>query len=116
MTTVVDATVIGSGTNPPAQSCNAGQQVAGADTPDSRSFEMGKTSATFQFDYDTYSQQDRIQVYYQGSPIYDTGCVGKSDTVHLSFSGQSTVIQVVVTPNCAGGSGTSWNYTVHCPT
>lgn len=102
-------------TNPPAQSCNAGQQVAGADTPDSRSFEMGRTSATFQFDYDTYSQQDRIQVYYQGSPIYDTGCVGKADTVHPSYSGQSTVIQVVVTPNCAGGSGTQWNYTVHCP-
>ncbi|MDD5563312.1 MAG: CARDB domain-containing protein [Thermoanaerobaculaceae bacterium] len=103
-------------TNPPAQSCNAGQQVAGSDTPDSRSFEMGRTSATFQFDYETYSQQDRIQVYYEGNVIYDTGCVGKAGTVYPTYSGQSTVVQVVVTPNCAGGSGTSWNYTVHCPT
>jgi hypothetical protein len=26
------------------------------------------------------------------------------------------VVTVTVTPNCQGGSGTSWNYTLHCPT
>jgi hypothetical protein len=101
--------------NPPAQSCNAGQQVAGGDTPDSRSFEMGRTSATFQFDWNTYSQQDQIQVYYEGRSIYDTTCIGSANTQLISYSGTTTVIQVVVTPNCAGGSGTAWDYTVHCP-
>jgi hypothetical protein len=105
-----------SAVNPPAESCNAGQQVAGDDTPDSRYFEMGTTHGSFQFDYETYSQEDQIQVIYQGGVIFDTGCVGAHGTVYPSFNGQTTVIQVTVTPNCAGGTGTSWNYTVHCPT
>jgi hypothetical protein len=33
----------------------------------------------------------------------------------LSYSGGSTQVRVQVTANCAGGTGTSWNYTVHCP-
>jgi hypothetical protein len=107
----------GAQTNPPAQPCNAGQQVAGGDAADSRYFEMGRTSGTFTFDYQTYSQRDRIQVIYEGRTIFDTGCVGESRTgVSISFSGATTVVTVTVTPNCQGGSGTAWNYTLHCPT
>jgi hypothetical protein len=102
--------------NPATLSCNAGQQVAGGDTPDSRSFEMGRTSATFQFDYDTFSIPDQIQVVYEGRVIFDTSCVGASGTVYPSYSGSTSVIQVNVTPNCSGGtSGTAWQYQVHCP-
>jgi hypothetical protein len=103
--------------NPPALSCNAGTQVAGGDTPDSRFFEMGRTSATFRFDYETYSQEDQIQILYQGGVIFDSTCIGTNGTVtaHPSFSGSSSVIQVNVTPNCRGGSGTAWNYQVYCP-
>ena len=101
--------------NPPALSCNAGQQIQGGDTPDSRFFEMGHTSATFRFDYNTYSVEDRIQILYQGKVIFDTGCVGESKTVQVSYSGSSSVIQVNVTPNCAGGTSTVWDYQVYCP-
>jgi hypothetical protein len=104
--------------NPPALSCNAGQQVAGGDTPDSRFFEMGRTSATFRFDYDTQSIPDRIQILYQGAVIFDSTCLGTNGTItaHPSFSGSSSLIQVNVTPNCSGGtSGTAWSYQVYCP-
>lgn len=90
-------------------------QVAGGDTADSRFVEMGKSAATFQFDFETFSQQDRVIVTYQGSTLFDTGCVGANGSRQLSYSGTATRVNVQVIPNCAGGTGTSWNYTVHCP-
>ncbi|MFH1081015.1 MAG: hypothetical protein V1766_12290, partial [Pseudomonadota bacterium] len=99
----------------PTAQCNQ-QQVAGGDTADSRTIEMGKTSGTFRFYYNTYSQKDRIVLScYGGSALYDTGCVGTSQTVSLPFSCSTSKITVAVSPNCAGGSGTAWNYTVYCP-
>jgi hypothetical protein len=35
--------------------------------------------------------------------------------VFLNYSGNSSKVEVQVIPNCAGGSDTAWNYTVHCP-
>jgi formylglycine-generating enzyme required for sulfatase activity len=91
------------------------QQVAGSDTPDTRQIELGQAAGTFQFEYETYSQQDRIIVRYQNVALFDTGCVGASGTRSITYSGNSTQVSVQVIPNCAGGSGTQWNYTVHCP-
>ncbi len=90
-------------------------QNAGADTPDTRSIELGKSAGTFDFTYRTYSQKDQILVKYQGSTLFDTGCVGASGTKTLTYSGSATQITVQVIPNCAGGSGTAWDYSVACP-
>jgi len=54
-------------------------------------------------------------VSYEGRSLFDTGCVGTSGSVLLSYSGSSSKVAVQVFPSCAGGSGTTWNYTVHCP-
>ncbi len=102
-------------TLPPVAQCND-QQVAGGDTPDTRLIELGRTSGTFTFDYDTVSIKDRIVVSYQGTTLLDTGCVGESMSKPLTYSGSSTQIMVQVLPNCeTGGTGTIWNYTAHCP-
>ena len=92
-------------------------QNAGADAPDKRTIELGKTSGTFNFTYNTYTQKDRIIVTYQNGvpPLFDTGCVGAMGTKPLTFNGTDTFITVEVQPNCAGGSGTSWDYSVSCP-
>lgn len=90
-------------------------QNAGGDTPDTRTIELGKASGSFNFSYDTYWQQDQIIVRYQGATLFDTGCVGASGTKALSFNGTATEISVQVIPNCAGGSGTAWDYAVSCP-
>ena len=95
--------------------CSA-QQNAGGDTPDTRTIELGRTGGTFNFTYNTYSQQDRIIVRYQNNVLFDTGCVGTSATRSLSYNGTATSIVVQVIPNCAGGTGTAWDYTVSCPT
>jgi hypothetical protein len=94
--------------------CSATQN-AGGDVPDTRTIELGKTAGTFAFAYETYSQEDQIIVRYMGGTLFDTGCVGANGTRSLSYAGTSSQITVQVIPNCKGGSGTSWNYTVSCP-
>ena len=94
--------------------CSATQN-AGADTPDMRTIELGKTSGTFVFAYETFSQQDQIIVRYNGATLFDTGCVGANGSKSLPYAGTSSQITVQVIPNCKGGSGTAWNYTVSCP-
>lgn len=90
-------------------------QVSGETTPETRVIEMGRTSGTFEFSYDMIAVRDRMVVEYEGSPLFDTGCVSGSDTVYLSYSGSSRTITVRVTPNCAGGSYTYWEFAVSCP-
>ena len=90
-------------------------QNAGGDTPDTRTIELSKPAGTFNFTYETYAQEDEIIVRYQGVTLFDTGCVGANGTRSLSYSGTSTSITVQVIPNCKGGSGTAWNYSVSCP-
>ena len=90
-------------------------QNAGGDTPDTRTIDLGQPSGTFDFSYDTYWQEDQILVRYQGATLFDTGCVGATASKTLTYSGSSTQITVQVIPNCKGGSGTAWNYTVACP-
>jgi hypothetical protein len=50
--------------------------------------------------------------------IFDTGCVGASDTVQINYSSNSSYIRVDVEPNCActlpNGCGTVWVFTVSC--
>ena len=94
--------------------CSATQN-AGGDTPDTRTIELGKTAGSFAFSYETYTQEDRIIVKYGASTLFDTGCVGANGTKTLSYSGTSSQITVQVIPNCKGGTGTAWNYTVSCP-
>jgi hypothetical protein len=100
----------------PTAQCNQ-QQVAGGDTADTRTIEMGNTSGTFRFYYNTYSQKDRIVLacYGSGTILRDTGCVGTSATVSVPFSCSTSKITAAVTPNCAGGRGTAWEYVVYCP-
>lgn len=104
----------GGGVTPSGQ-CNE-QQIAGGDIADQRNIEMGQDSGSFNFAYQTYAIRDQIIVSYQGNQLFDTGCVGASDSVSLTFSGNSSQIRVEVRPNCDGNtSGTAWNYTASCP-
>ncbi|MBV6342060.1 VCBS repeat-containing protein [Candidatus Magnetobacterium casense] len=88
---------------------------AGGDMAETFNFDMGTNSGNFFFEYDTYSVEDEIMVFYEGKQIYTTGCVGKKDSVPLAFSGTSSIITVTTNPNCTGTTGTAWNFTVSCP-
>lgn len=89
--------------------------IQGGDTPEQHKIDLGSTKGTFQFDYDTYSIKDKIEILYEGQKIFDTGCVGKSESQSLKYEGTTSKIDVIVSPNCSGQSGTQWNFAVHCP-
>ncbi|CAF1560529.1 unnamed protein product, partial [Rotaria sordida] len=100
-------------------SCGAtcdGQQVAGADTPISRRYNMGARTTSFQFTYQTYSKEDRVKVWNGARNLLDSGCVGTGSPVTVTFNLTSSDknIRVDVEPNCTGGTGTSWYFTVAC--
>jgi len=91
------------------------KQDSGNDSPFSRDYNLYKTSGTFSFRREALDIKDRFVVSYQGSVLYDSGCVSGSTTVSLPYSGSSTFVNVTVHPNCEGTSGTAWNFTVGCP-
>jgi hypothetical protein len=100
-----------------APPCNS-QQIAGGDVPETRTVELGRSSGTFTFTYNTQNIEDRMLVNYEGRTLFDTGCVGTvSDrSVNLSYSGASSQLSVQVQPNCrVPGTGTYWSFTVSCP-
>ena len=103
------------------QSCQLdcdSQFVAGGDVPETNEVELGQSSGMVDFSYDTDFIQDRIIVSYQGVTLFDTGCVGAAGTMPITYNGTSTSITVEVQPNCAGpgATGTSWDFSVSCPT
>ena len=74
-----------------------------------------KQTGTFKFDYETFSQKDQILVKYQGAIHPSTRVVSEQMerlVKILTYSGTATTVTVEVIPNCAGGSGTAWNFTV----
>ena len=91
---------------------------SGSDNPETFTIDLGKKSGTFQFDYNTYSIQDRMIITYEGNTLFDSGCVGTdvTKTEYISYSGNSASITVAVQPNCAGEVDTLWDFTVYCPT
>ncbi len=94
--------------------CNDTQK-AGGDAPEVHQIDLGVTSGVFRFDYQTYDVKDQIIISQGGRTIFNSGCVGEGRSVQVQFSGYTSVIEVRVNPNCAGSSGTAWNFTVHCP-
>ena len=96
-----------------AQPCDE-QVRPGGDAPEAHRIGLGRFSGRFDFYYNTYSLEDRMIVRYEGSRLYDTGCVGASGTRTLSFSGRSSIVEVEVIPNCRGGYGTAWEFSVSC--
>lgn len=94
--------------------CND-QQQAGGDPPEEHTIDLGQSYGSFMFDYNTVSQKDQIIVTNGGMTIFNSGCVGESKSIRLNLKGFSPTITVRVNPNCEGGSGTQWYFTVHCP-
>jgi hypothetical protein len=88
---------------------------AGGDAAYTAAFELGQTSGTFIFAFQTFSVKDQVIVKYEGEVVYDSGCVGQSGQVPVSYAGGSTKVVVQVRPNCEGTAGTAWNFGVRCP-
>ncbi|MBL0708278.1 MAG: hypothetical protein JJW00_04455 [Sulfurimonas sp.] len=98
--------------------CNKEVQ-AGALKADAKQIALGKTRGSFIFEYETYSEEDRITIVSENNIIFDSGCVGTRGIkkVKVPFSGGQTFVTVQVLPNCMNSRSTStqWKYLVNCP-
>jgi hypothetical protein len=105
----------------PASSTNpcSLQTESGSDEPFSAAYSMGDTSGSFSFRYETFSVRDRIVVFQGQNQLLDTGCVGTNGTQTRTLNYDASLgtkqVKVEVYPNCAGETGTAWNFTVTCP-
>lgn len=112
---VLAASALSGGDEEGATPCNQVVQQGG-DTPETHRVNLGKKSGEFGFAWDMQNVKDRMRVSYEGSTLFDTGCVSGTGRRFLTFSGGSRVVTVAVTPNCAGPtSGTVWAFQVTCP-
>lgn len=89
----------------------------GTDAPETHVIELGQTSGTFQFEFDTRFIEDQLIVTYENNVLFDSGCVGTNgfQSVDLTYSGNSSTVTVEVIPNCTGTVNTFWEFIVHCP-
>jgi len=99
---------------PEMHQSNCNDQQAGKNVPEVHTIDLGQSFGTFQFDYQTFTEEDQIIITNGGRVIFNSGCVGESKSIQLQISG-SPIITVRVNPNCDGGTNTAWNFTVHCP-
>lgn len=105
------------GSSESVQPCNRSTKSGGAGVT-STTHQLGVTGPTsFVLTYETLNIPDRIQVFYEGGQVLDTGYVGDnanqgtgSRVVSLP-SGSSSTVSVRVT----GPNDTQWEYTVNCP-
>ncbi len=95
--------------------CPGGAQAGGDDDGGTFHFELGKSSGSFAFNWETFVIRDRISVSYEGQTLFDSGCVGASGAELLDFAGSDTFVSVTVQPDCAGETGTAWDFSLACP-
>ena len=96
------------------QACNAVVN-SGGEAPESISVDLGKSSGSFDFEWNMYDVPDGMAIMYEGKTLFDTGCVSEDGSKLISFSGTSTTIMVNVNSDCTNQGSTSWDFTVNCP-
>ena len=95
--------------------CNV-EYKSGANEPEQYTIDVKSSVGKLNFSYQTYSVKDRIHIYYGGSKVFDSGCVGTSGSQTLTLNGSSSVFTIIVDPKCDGDSAdTNWNFTLGCP-
>jgi hypothetical protein len=95
--------------------CNT-QYKSGANEPEQYTIDVNKKYGSLVFTYNTYTVKDRIHIYYNGSKVFDSGCVGSSGSQVLTLNGFSSVFTIIVDPRCdKDQSTTAWDFTMGCP-
>jgi hypothetical protein len=97
-------------------SCNSNKEISGDYAGFIGSFDMGRNSGSFRFQYDTYYVPDEITVYgdskARGTPIfhYPSGGTDGWEYKTINFSEPTITVKVI-----GSSQGTAWDFIVHCP-
>jgi hypothetical protein len=96
--------------------CNV-QYKSGANEPEQYTIDVKSSTGKLDFSFNTYNVKDRIHIYYSGSKVFDSGCVGTVGSQTLTLNGSSSIFTIIVDPKCDGTTDdTNWNFTLGCPT
>jgi len=101
---------------PPRAACNSIVN-AGGDNGDTVPIDVSGTSGTVEFQYETYTQPDRMVVFIDRRLVFDSTCIGTQGyrTERIPLPEGATTLTVRVEPNCMGGSNTTWAFNLKCP-
>lgn len=97
--------------------CNLSLNTDGGDAGYDETFDVTGQFPTAQdlgIDLETYTIQDELLIYADGTLVYDSGCIGAHVTTAVSIPAGTTSIRVVIVPDCAGGTGTLWTLSLSC--
>ncbi|HMS76568.1 hypothetical protein [Gordonia sp. (in: high G+C Gram-positive bacteria)] len=103
---------------PQTQRCNQSSQSGGYGITNTKHLMGRRGPFSFTIVYDTVNIPDRIEVFYQGRRLYNTGLIG--DNVNEGNGSKRIAVPAgidnYVTVKVTGpDSGTRWEYTVYCP-
>jgi len=74
-------------------------------------YQTGTTKGQLDLDYNFYTLQDQVQVYYEGTKIFDSELISDSGTFSIPF-GPGTASSVLIVMDAESGvRGTLWEYT-----
>ncbi|MDR0516555.1 MAG: hypothetical protein LBH25_05865 [Fibromonadaceae bacterium] len=97
-------------------SCDGTKMISGDYAGFIGSFDMGRNSGSFKFEYDTYSVPDEVTIYgnskARGYPIfhYPSGGTYELKSTTVNFSEREITVKVI-----GSAAGTAWVFKVHCP-
>lgn len=98
----------------PPEPCGQLSESGGAGTTTNQHF-LGTEPGTVTIDYEMFSIQDEMRVYYNGVLVDETGGpVSGTGTLSFWYQGASAgddYCEVVV----IGPANTAWNFTLNCP-
>jgi hypothetical protein len=75
-----------------------------------------KGAGSLEIDWSFFTQADQLQVFLDGSgtAAYDTGCTGGSGGTTLALPACTSTVRFLITPLCAGGATTNWEFSAVC--
>jgi hypothetical protein len=90
------------------------QQVSGGQKGDIRTIQLTASRGRITIKWDMKPVPDRLQIFYEGRSLLDTGFVSGTGERTIEFEGASKQVEVIVTGN-QSVSTTEWDYTLSCP-
>ena len=104
------------GTPEPPRTGNCDDTISqGSDNPETIDIDLGGRQGPGRFEWENYSIKDQMRVYVDGALVHDTGCTGGNGVQAIDVPPGAQSARVEVIPNCAGTTGTAWNFKLICP-
>ena len=96
--------------------CEFFSGASGGDEEYSETFSLNRVGIPTTLDilFEAYAQKDAIIVTASSGESFSSGCISGFAATTLELPNGAESITVTVQPNCEGGSGTLWDFSITC--